>query len=86
MLEEVDIDGNGEISFEEFRDMIYRIFNIPLEDKVSDPRTTIKDRRQIGEKAELNHAKKKKKIIKTIVKKKKSIKPHANKKALNESS
>ena len=28
MLEEVDVDGNGEISFEEFKDMIFRIFNI----------------------------------------------------------
>jgi Ca2+-binding EF-hand superfamily protein len=28
MLEEVDVDGNGEISFEEFKEMIFRIFNL----------------------------------------------------------
>lgn len=31
ILEEVDIDGDGEISYEEFRDMIRRIFQIEAE-------------------------------------------------------
>jgi Ca2+-binding EF-hand superfamily protein len=28
ILEEVDEDGNGEISFAEFKDMIYKLFSI----------------------------------------------------------
>jgi calcium-dependent protein kinase len=31
IIDEVDEDGNGEISFSEFRDMIYRLFSVKVE-------------------------------------------------------
>jgi Ca2+-binding EF-hand superfamily protein len=34
ILDEVDEDGNGEISFEEFRDMIYNLFGIEVDKKI----------------------------------------------------